>query len=100
MLSVPPSSYAPMMFLSLVSGAAAWTVGAPVISPVVTSPMVTVPAVHYAPPAAAPFAVTYVDAPAEGSSTAAWAAVCGLGALAGFAVGRHRAALAVSGKPA
>merc|ERR550537_2105748 len=102
-----------MKFSLLASGATAYTVGMP-SAPVQYAPS----AVQYAPPAAeflAPragvpmmnavepmiYELPYEPAPQPAAtSTGVWAALAGLGALVGYGVGRHQAALAVTGKPA
>jgi len=108
-----------MQFFLLASGATAYTVGMP-SAPVQYAPSAVqyAPVVQYAPPAAeflAPragvpmmnavepmiYELPYEPAPQPAAtSTGVWAALAGLGALVGYGVGRHQAALAVTGKPA
>jgi acyl carrier protein len=99
-----------MKFSALVSGASAWTVG------MQTAPVQYAPsAVQYASPeflaprSGVPMMVVdngmqvyelpYEPAPASGN-TGTLMALCGLGALAGYALGRNQAAFGVMGKPA
>jgi len=91
-----------MMFVFLVGGAVAWTVGGP-SAPVVTSPVMQyVPALDYGTISAPVAEMPALPRPAPASSGAAWlAALAGAGALAGYAVGRRGpAALAVHGRAA
>jgi hypothetical protein len=100
-----------MMFFLFVCGASAWTVGAPSATVQYASP-----AVEYAQPAGflaanagvptmifdsgVPVYELPYEAPQPAGNTGALVALCGLGALAGYGLGRNQAALSVTGKPA
>jgi len=100
-----------MKFSALVSGASAWTVG------MQTAPVQYAPsAVQYAAPeflaprSGVPMMVVdngmpvyelpYEPTPQPAGNTGTLVALCGLGALAGYALGRNQAAFGVMGKPA
>merc|ERR1719201_2372168 len=102
----------PMKFSLLVSGASAWTVGAPVqYAP--SAVQYASPVMDYAQPAAgfmarsgAPMMVVDSSVPMvyelpyeqpSSSNTGALVALCGLGALVGYGLGRKQAAFGVGG---
>jgi len=105
-----------MKFSALVSGASAYTIGmqtAPVqyapsavqyVSPEFLAPRSDVPMMvvdqNGMPVYELPYESAYEPAPQSAGNMGTLVALCGLGALAGYGLGRNKAAFGVMGKPA
>merc|ERR1719478_217231 len=91
-----------MMFFLFLSGASAYTVGMPAAPVQYASPMDYAPASGFLAPRGVPtMVVESAPAPQPSANTGVFVALCGLGALAGYAFGQKHAAFSVfGGKPA
>jgi len=101
-----------MKFSALVSGASAYTIGmqtAPVqyapsavqyVSPEFLAPRSDVPMMVVDQNGMPVYELPYEPAPQSADNTGTLVALCGLGALAGYGLGRNKAAFGVMGKPA
>merc|ERR1719478_1006671 len=90
-----------MMFFLFLSGASAYTVGMPAAPVQYASPMDYAPASGFLAPRGVPtMVVESAPAPQPSANTGVFVALCGLGALAGYGLGRKNAAFSVTGTPA
>lgn len=98
-----------MKFSALVTGASAYTIGvqtAPVqyapqyVSPEFLAPRSGVPMMVVDQNGMPMYEMPYEPAPQTSGNTGTLVALCGLGAVAGYALGRNKAALGIMGKPA